>query len=117
MSSLCSGFEADLKMLRAPAELEFKKNKNLSWSDQMGTVIAMLLHAEHQDWIQWIIEIIELVLAARTEIVLSTDGDGAMGDSDADDDERVRNFAGPSVAALEKFERYGMWCLVAYSKS
>ena len=98
-------------MLRAPAELEFKKNKNLSWSDQMGTVIAMLLQAEHQNWIEWVIDMIELVLAARTEIVLSTDGtDDIMGDSDADDDTRVRNFGGPSKAAQEKFEQFGKSC-------
>lgn len=98
-------------MLRAPAELEFKKNKNLSWSDQMGTVIAMLLQAEHQDWIEWVIDIIELVLAARTEIVLSTDGtDDMLGDSDADDDVRVRSFGGPSKAAQEKLEQFGNSC-------
>lgn len=74
----------------------------------MGTVIAMLLQAEHRDWIEWIIEVIELVLAARTEIVLSTDEpNGAMDDSDTEDYGRVRNFSGPSKAAQEKFEQYG----------
>lgn len=97
-------------MLRAPAELEFVKKKNLSWSDQMATVIAMLLKAEHRDWIEWIVELLELVLAARTEIVLSTDGPEGMngnGDADEDDEDRLRNFAGPSAEAREKFTQFG----------
>jgi len=97
-------------MLRAPAELEFVKKKNLSWSDQMATVIAMLLKAEHKDWIEWAIEVLGLVLAERTEIVLSTDGPEGMngvGDEDEDDADRPRNFAGPSAEAREKFTQFG----------
>ena len=97
-------------MLRAPAELEFVKKKNLSWSDQMATVIAMLIQAEHRDWIEWTIELLELVLAARTEIVLSTDGpEGMNGDNDEEDEEeqRPRNFAGPSAEARDKFTQFG----------
>jgi hypothetical protein len=40
-----------------PAELEFKKNKKLSWSQQMEVVITVLLQAEHQAWIEWVINV------------------------------------------------------------
>jgi hypothetical protein len=40
-----------------PAELEFKKNKKLSWSQQMEVVITVLLQAEHQAWIEWVISV------------------------------------------------------------
>ena len=42
---------------RSPTDLEFKKNKNLSWSEQMGTIIAILLQNGHRDWIEWVIEV------------------------------------------------------------
>lgn len=38
-----------------PAELEFKKNKKLSWTQQMEVVIAVLLQAEHKSWVEWVI--------------------------------------------------------------
>lgn len=40
-----------------PAELEFKKNKQLSWSQQMQVVVAVLLQAQHQAWIEWVISV------------------------------------------------------------
>ena len=40
-----------------PAELEFKKNKKLSWSQQMEVVITVLLQANHQAWIEWVISV------------------------------------------------------------
>lgn len=96
-------------MSRAPIDLIFKKNKNLSWSEQMGAVIAMLLQTDHKDWIEWIIEVLEVVLATRQEIVLTTDGEQALvpEDSDEEDEDRVRKFGGPSKEAQEKFGRYG----------
>ena len=35
------------------ADLVFKKNKNLSWSQQMGVVVAMLLQQDKRAWIDW----------------------------------------------------------------
>ena len=75
----------------------------------MGAVIAMLLQAEKEDLITWIIDELSVVLAARTEIVLPTDGAeatnvGSDGEESDDEDERgPRKFGGPSKAALEKF--------------
>lgn len=50
---------------------------------------------------------LEVVLAGRTEIVLSTDGLPERHDDDSEDEDRVRNFAGPSKEAIEKFVQYG----------
>lgn len=96
-----------IQMNQAPSDLLFKKNKNLSWSDQMGVVIAMLLQAGHRDWIEWIIGALEIALATRQEIVLSTDGEQMLSTEDSDgEDETVRKFGGPSKEAQEKFEQY-----------
>ena len=48
---------ADCQIDKGPAELEFKKNKNLSWSDQMRVVVAMLLGAGRESWIRWVINV------------------------------------------------------------
>ncbi|WVW79467.1 hypothetical protein I302_101436 [Kwoniella bestiolae CBS 10118] len=94
------------------AEIEFKKNKKLSWSKQMEITVAILLKEDHEDWIKWIIEVLEEVLAARTEVVIATDGEDAAlrghDDSDDEDEVRPRNFAGPSKEAIEKFAQYDL---------
>lgn len=109
INCISGGRQADLQMARGPVDLLFKKNKNLSWSEQMGAVIAMLLQTEHRDWIEWIIEVLEVVLASRQEIVLSTDGEQALVPEDSDDEDEgvVRKFGGPSKEAIEKFQRHG----------
>jgi hypothetical protein len=40
-----------------PPELEFIKKNNLSWSDQMGVAIRMLLDANREEWVRWIISV------------------------------------------------------------
>ncbi|KAK4685899.1 replication fork protection complex subunit TIMELESS/Tof1/Swi1, partial [Tremellales sp. Uapishka_1] len=89
-------------------ELEFKKNKKLSWSQQMGVVVSLLVQDSHEDWIHWVIESMEIALAARTEVVLAVDG--SPGDHvGQDEDERgLRDFSGPSNLAVEKFERHDL---------
>jgi replication fork protection complex subunit Tof1/Swi1 len=42
---------------KTPAELEFVKNKNLSWSQQMKVVIGVLLKDGKQSLIEWIVEV------------------------------------------------------------
>jgi replication fork protection complex subunit Tof1/Swi1 len=108
-------------------ELEFKKNKGLSWSQQMGVVVGVLVQAGHQVWITWIIEVcfsfgfspleltivqvLEVALAARQEVVLAIDGSaesrGLGEDEDEEGDERARDFSGPSRDAIERFQRVG----------
>ena len=45
------------QMAKGPLELSFKKNKNLTWSQQMGIIVAILVRAGHDDWIRWVIEV------------------------------------------------------------
>ncbi|OCF42971.1 topoisomerase 1-associated factor 1 [Kwoniella heveanensis CBS 569] len=107
------GQRARIKEKMGLAELEFKKNKNLSWSQQMEVAVSLILKEEHADWIKWIIEELEVALAARTEIVLSVDGEEALithNDEDEDEDgEGVRRkFGGPSKEAVEKFAQHDL---------
>jgi replication fork protection complex subunit Tof1/Swi1 len=113
-------------MAKGPAELEFKKNKKLSWSQQMGVAVSLLVEAGHEDWIKWIISVscvcmgwtdvhadvmqeMELALAAREEVVLAVDEPRVNGDGEESEEEenRPRNFVGPSMGAIEKFTQYG----------
>ncbi|WWD21366.1 hypothetical protein CI109_105851 [Kwoniella shandongensis] len=93
------------------AELEFKKSKKLSWSQQMGVVVSILVKDGHEEWIKWIISIMEIALAARTEIVLAVDGEPNLLDEDSDEEgneRRARNFAGPSKEAMDKFAQHDL---------
>ncbi|CAK9781717.1 hypothetical protein CC85DRAFT_324759 [Cutaneotrichosporon oleaginosum] len=90
-----------------PPELEFIKKNKLSWSDQMAVAIRMLLDANHEEWVRWIISTLEIALAGRLQVVFNVDGDRLRGD-DSDDDDGVRHLAGPSKEAQDKFERYDL---------
>ncbi|ORY33101.1 timeless protein-domain-containing protein [Naematelia encephala] len=99
------------KMAKGPPELEFKTKAGLSWSQQMEIAVGVLLRDGHEEWVQWIIEVLEVALAARTEVVLAVDGENALprDDEESDDDERrVRNFGGPSKEAMEKFVQHDL---------
>lgn len=48
---------ADSQAPRAPAELEFKKDKQLSWSQQMGVVVSCLKVKGHELLIEWLMEV------------------------------------------------------------
>ncbi|BEI92678.1 uncharacterized protein CcaverHIS019_0503060 [Cutaneotrichosporon cavernicola] len=91
-----------------PPELEFIKKNNLSWSEQMAVAIRMLLDADHEDWVRWIISTLEIALASRLQIVFNVDGDQARASYDSDDDDVVHHLAGPSIEAQEKFERHDL---------
>ncbi|EIW66064.1 hypothetical protein TREMEDRAFT_65909 [Tremella mesenterica DSM 1558] len=90
---------------KEPTELEFKKNRKLSWSQQMGVIIGILLKDGHESWIRWIMSELEIALAQRQEVVLATDV--PLADQDSEEEEgRARNFAGPSNDAIEKFVQH-----------
>ncbi|GMK55868.1 hypothetical protein CspeluHIS016_0209240 [Cutaneotrichosporon spelunceum] len=89
-----------------PPELEFIQKNNLSWSDQMAAAIRMLLDANHEDLVRWIISTLEIALASRLQVVFNVDGDQVHASYDSDNDDVVRNLAGPSVEAQGKFERH-----------
>jgi replication fork protection complex subunit Tof1/Swi1 len=108
------------------ADLEFVKNKKLSWGDQMSVIVGMLVENGDEQLVEWIIDVsrsahywqyhhrielknqvISMALAAREEIVLSTDGEALRPTEMEDDEDAVRNFAGPSEEATEKFQQHG----------
>ncbi|WVQ81137.1 hypothetical protein IAT38_003259 [Cryptococcus sp. DSM 104549] len=104
------GQKKRIKEKMGPAELQFKKNKKLTWSEQMGVLIAIFLNEEKEDLIQWIISCLEIALAAREEVVLAVDG-GVDVDEDQEDEvgtRRPRNFGGPSDEAIAKFAQYDL---------
>ncbi|WWC73002.1 uncharacterized protein I206_106966 [Kwoniella pini CBS 10737] len=107
-----AGQRSRIKEKMGQAEIEFKKNKKLSWSKQMEITVGILLKEEKEDLIKWIVDVLEIALASRTEIVISTDGtDAALRQADSDDDnddERIRDFSGPSKAAIDKFVQHDL---------
>jgi replication fork protection complex subunit Tof1/Swi1 len=42
------------KKLRMPAELEIKKSKGYSWSQQVGIAVALLSNENRDDLLTWI---------------------------------------------------------------
>lgn len=92
----------------AQQQLEFTKKSNLSWSQQMGVVISILVKEGRQEWIKEVIGVLEIALAGRQEVVLRVDADRpAQIDEDEDDENVVRDFRGPSKEAIEQFEKFG----------
>ncbi|KAI9636791.1 topoisomerase 1-associated factor 1 [Dioszegia hungarica] len=90
------------------ADLEFVKNKKLSWGDQMSVIVSMLVENGDEQLVEWVIDVISVALAAREEIVLSTDGEPLRPTEMEDDPDAVRKFGGPSEEALEKFTRHDL---------
>lgn len=93
-----------------PVELQFIKKYKFSWSQQMSIAFAIIWGDGHGYLIKWIIEVLEQALAAKQEIVLTTDG-GINGDEDEHDEDgsvRVRRFGRPSDEAISKFTQFGM---------
>lgn len=90
-----------------PPELEFIKKNKLSWSDQMAVAIRFLLDADHEEWVRWVITVLEIALAFRNEVVFAVDGDVALVSHDSDDEDVIRNLSGPSKDAQEKFTPHG----------
>lgn len=99
-----------------PVELQFIKKHKFSWSQQMSIAFAIIWGDGHGYLIKWIVEVLERVLAAKQEIVLTTDG-GINGDEDEDDENgnvRVRRFGRPSDEAISKFTQFGTFHSVRF---
>lgn len=97
-------------------ELQFIKKHKFSWSQQMSIAFAIIWGDGHGYLIRWIVEVLEQVLAAKQEIVLTTDG-GINGDEDEEDEDgnvRVRRFGRPSDEAISKFTHFGMFHSVRF---
>ncbi|KAL0947499.1 hypothetical protein HGRIS_013600 [Hohenbuehelia grisea] len=89
-----------------PPDVEVKKG--YSWSDQLGIAIAALVEAKQEGLIDWVKEILTLVIGMRQRIVEDTDNKGD--DDDADDDPTPK-LDGPSVEAMAKFTDYTVPCV------
>ncbi|KAH9811884.1 timeless protein-domain-containing protein [Melampsora americana] len=101
------------KPLKLPAEIVV--TPGLTWSQKLGVAIGLLVDNNKSDLVEQVKDTLRLVSAARTAIVLITDGS-------PDEDENINiqawldepneelsealkeKFAKPSQAALEKFE-------------
>lgn len=97
-------------------ELQFIKKHKFSWSQQMSIAFAIIWGDGHGYLIRWIVEVLEQVLAAKQEIVLTTDG-GINGDEDEEDEDgnvRVRRFGRPSDEAISKFTHFGTFHSVRF---
>ncbi|OXG18463.1 topoisomerase 1-associated factor 1, partial [Cryptococcus neoformans Tu259-1] len=105
-----AGQRGRIKEKMGPVELQFIKKYKFSWSQQMSIAFAIIWGDGHGHLIKWIIEILEQVLAAKQEIVLTTDG-GINGDEDEHDEDgnvRVRRFGRPSDEAISKFTQFDL---------
>ncbi|EGG12538.1 uncharacterized protein MELLADRAFT_114767 [Melampsora larici-populina 98AG31] len=101
------------KPLKLPAEIVVKPG--LTWSQKLGVAIGLLVDDNKSDLVEQVKDTLRLASAARTAIVLITDGSP---DEDENIDIRAwldepneelsealkEKFAKPSAAALEKFE-------------
>ncbi|KAE8543703.1 topoisomerase 1-associated factor 1 [Cryptococcus gattii VGV] len=105
-----TGQRGRIKEKMGPVELQFIKKHKFSWSQQMSIAFAIIWGDGHGYLIKWIVEILEQVLAAKQEIVLTTDG-GINGDEDEEDEDgnvRVRRFGRPSDEAISKFTQFDL---------
>ncbi|AAW44173.2 conserved hypothetical protein [Cryptococcus deneoformans JEC21] len=105
-----AGQRGRIKEKMGPVELQFIKKHKFSWSQQMSIAFAIIWGDGHGYLIKWIVEVLEQVLAAKQEIVLTTDG-GINGDEDEEDEDgnaRVRRFGRPSDEAISKFTQFDL---------
>ncbi|KAG9310160.1 timeless protein-domain-containing protein [Chiua virens] len=84
---------------------EIQVKKGYSWSDQIGIAVAALIEEGKSDLVEWVKDILVLVIRQREQIIDETDQKDR--DDDADEMEDVpRKNVGPSKEALSKFTDY-----------
>ncbi|KZT26081.1 timeless-domain-containing protein [Neolentinus lepideus HHB14362 ss-1] len=94
---------------RFPPDVQVKKG--YSWSEQLGIAIACLTEDGKHELVEWIKDILTLVIAQRKRIVEETDGCSSktalQSDAESDaEDVFIDTKRGPSDEALEKFTDY-----------
>ncbi|THH04072.1 hypothetical protein EW145_g5791 [Phellinidium pouzarii] len=98
----------DTQESKLPPDVQVKKG--YSWSEQLGIAIGCLVEKEEQELIDWVKEILILVIGQRQRIVEETDGSSSQSHLDDMDDEAVRDAASklrqPSNEAVAKFQDY-----------
>ncbi|KAG1808071.1 timeless protein-domain-containing protein [Suillus variegatus] len=85
-----------------PPEVQVKKG--YSWSEQIGIAIAALVDDGKTELIEWVKDILVLVIRQRNKIIEETDKNPKDGDPDLDDDEQKK--LTPSAEAISKFLDY-----------
>ncbi|EPQ50778.1 timeless-domain-containing protein [Gloeophyllum trabeum ATCC 11539] len=94
---------------RFPPDVQVKKG--YSWSEQVGIAVACLTDDGKRELVEWVKDILSLVIAQRRRIVEETDGSSSKAglDSDAESDAEnvfIERNRGPSEEALAKFTDY-----------
>ncbi|KAI0787003.1 timeless protein-domain-containing protein [Abortiporus biennis] len=101
---------------RFPPDVEVKKG--YKWSEQLGIALGILLEEGKQGLVDWVKQILMMVIGIRQRIVEETDGENAVGldpndvrdEDDEDEDEATvarRNAEKlPSSEAISKFTDY-----------
>ncbi|RSH83343.1 Topoisomerase 1-associated factor 1 [Apiotrichum porosum] len=87
---------------------KFIKNKNIPWSQQMGIAIAMVTKKDGGlGWINEILDLLDIALAGRQEIMMSVlaAARNANPDDSEDEDDEIRNLNVPSKEAVDKFQQ------------
>ncbi|KAJ9122390.1 hypothetical protein QFC22_001812 [Naganishia vaughanmartiniae] len=99
------------KVERIPADLEFKPDSPLTWSQQLGTAVLQLTESQSVYFVTWLMEQLGEISATRQQIILNTDGERREYDSDFDD---VPPPTGPSEEAISKLEDFDIVCDTEY---
>ncbi|KAG0699398.1 timeless protein-domain-containing protein [Suillus ampliporus] len=87
---------------RFPPEVQVKKG--YSWSEQIGIAIAALVEDGKTELVEWVKDILVLVIRQRNKIIEETDQKRQDDESDLDDDEPKK--LTPSAHAISQFLDY-----------
>ncbi|KIJ16511.1 hypothetical protein PAXINDRAFT_98952 [Paxillus involutus ATCC 200175] len=86
---------------------EVQVKKGYSWSEQIGIAVAALVEEGKSELVEWVKDILVLVIRQRQKIVEETDQNDR--DEDADDfGEAPQRNGGPSREAIAKFTDYSI---------
>ncbi|TFK52842.1 timeless-domain-containing protein [Heliocybe sulcata] len=94
---------------RFPPDVQVKKG--YSWSEQLGIAIACLTEDGKRELVEWVKDILAVVISQRRRIVEETDGSSSKAaltsDAESDDEDVFMDSKrGPSEEALAKFTDY-----------
>lgn len=96
--------EATEEIRNSSTEVQVKKG--YSWSEQIGITVAALIEDGKTELVEWVKDILVLVICHRQRVVEETD------QKDRDDDENAEDAPGqsigPSKEALSKFAEYAI---------
>ncbi|OBZ77008.1 Topoisomerase 1-associated factor 1 [Grifola frondosa] len=94
-----------------PPDVQVKKG--YSWSEQLGIAIACLVEDGKVELIEWVKQILSLIIGDRQRTIEDTDGssskdvdDEFQANDDEEDVEAIKNLRGPSSEALAKISDY-----------